>query len=651
MPVVKFVRAEKGSRLRTLDVRADDSDARDYIFEPSLTLLPHDKRPPLGIPVLDQGQEGACVGFALATVINVSLRARSTFGGGNRRSSKFDQVSARMLYEIAKRYDEWKGEHYDGTSPRGAMKGWHHHGVASEQAWSSKGHRTKDGLWNTDRAFTIARVEEAKRRPIGAYYRLLDSDIGHLQAALIEGDAILASAWVHDGWDQKNLKSRRGIAYPTIPFQSRAKGLHAFAMVGYTPDGFIIQNSWGRSWGKNGLALLHYEDWMEHRQDAWVSRPGPETRNSKGRPSVFVVGFAGSSVAQGKDALVRISGDGLELSSPEVLSYLINTGDRGALSTGGSLTTSLTQLPGMAQRVLAAPKLADGFHHVMLYAHGGLNSETYAVTVADRLWGMAKNQGICPYVFIWESSWDESLLGYLKSEDDQTGPAGFSFGDAWSKFRDDLGKIIDKGQQWMGEKLAPAVRTAFWNEMKGRCEGATKPKGGAALFLDELIKAMKTTPGERYKIHLVGHSAGSIFHGFLYENVLRAQLAMMPNVSLASIQFLAPAISVDRATQAFFTGGIGAVPVANFLVHTLAPADEESDSIVLYPSSLLTYVANHLESAEGRVPILGIRKDFQSAPVTFATEQNATHSHRHGEFDDKGHEIEAVIQSIGKSMY
>ena len=169
MPVVKFVRAEKDSRLRTLDVRADDSDARDYIFEPSLTLLPHEKRPPLGIPVLDQGQEGACVGFALATVINVSLRARGTSGGGNRRASKFDQVSARMLYEIAKRYDEWKGEHYDGTSPRGAMKGWHHHGVASEQAWSSKGSRTKGGLWVTDRAFTIARVEEAKRRPIGAY--------------------------------------------------------------------------------------------------------------------------------------------------------------------------------------------------------------------------------------------------------------------------------------------------------------------------------------------------------------------------------------------------------------------------------------------------------------------------------------------------
>lgn len=315
MPVIRFPGGNKDTRLRTLDVRADDSDARDYIFAPSLTLLPEAKKPLTGIPVLDQGREGACVGFALATVINVSLRARDI----NRRPRQFSQVSARMLYEIAKRYDEWKGEHYDGTSPRGAMKGWHHHGVASEAVWSSKGKLTKAGLWITDRAFTVERAEEAKRHPIGAYYRLVDSDVGNMQAALIEGDAVLASAWVHDGWDQKNLRVRRGIAYPTIPFASRSKGLHAFAIVGYTPHGFIIQNSWGRKWGRNGLALLHYEDWMEHRQDAWVSRPGPETKDAKGRPTVFVAGFAGSTVALGKDAQVRSSVDGLDFSNPEIL--------------------------------------------------------------------------------------------------------------------------------------------------------------------------------------------------------------------------------------------------------------------------------------------------------------------------------------------
>jgi hypothetical protein len=337
MPVINI--GEKVSRrgFRTLDVRADDTDARDYIFEPSLALLPHEKLPPTGIPVLDQGQEGACVGFALATVINVSILQRDGIPSSKRsQSKKFDQVSARMLYEIAKRYDEWKGEHYDGTGPRGAMKGWHHHGVASEHVWSSKGYRNKKGLWIVDRAFTIEREEEAKKRPIGAYYRLIDSDVGHLQAAIVEGDAVLASAWVHDGWNPRQKRSTYpGTVYPVIPFQQSAKGLHAFAIVGYTPDGFIVQNSWGTDWGKDGIAILSYDDWMEHRQDAWVSRPGPETRDHKGRSAIFVVQFAGTSAGRASDANVRSSGDGLGISNPEVLSYLINTDDRGALSTSG----------------------------------------------------------------------------------------------------------------------------------------------------------------------------------------------------------------------------------------------------------------------------------------------------------------------------
>ena len=29
-----------------------------------------------------------------------------------------------MLYEMARRYDEWPGENYEGSSARGAMKGW-----------------------------------------------------------------------------------------------------------------------------------------------------------------------------------------------------------------------------------------------------------------------------------------------------------------------------------------------------------------------------------------------------------------------------------------------------------------------------------------------------------------------------------------------
>jgi hypothetical protein len=68
-------RSKDGS-LHTLDIRSDDSDARDYIFQPSLSLLPPTVDHRGCAPVLDQLTEGACVGFALATVINVSHFSR-----------------------------------------------------------------------------------------------------------------------------------------------------------------------------------------------------------------------------------------------------------------------------------------------------------------------------------------------------------------------------------------------------------------------------------------------------------------------------------------------------------------------------------------------------------------------------------------------
>lgn len=37
-------------------------------------------------------------------------------------------------------------------------------------------------------------------------------------------------------------------------------GGHAISIVGYTKTGFIIRNSWGKSYGQNGYAILKYED-------------------------------------------------------------------------------------------------------------------------------------------------------------------------------------------------------------------------------------------------------------------------------------------------------------------------------------------------------------------------------------------------------
>src|SRR5262245_1437610 len=102
-----------------LEGRPDTLDFRDRMFEPTVMELPTER--PLanylkaGVPILDQGQEGACTGFGLATVVHYLLRTRKVVPDRG-------EVSPWMIYEMARRYDDWPGERYEGSSARGAMK-------------------------------------------------------------------------------------------------------------------------------------------------------------------------------------------------------------------------------------------------------------------------------------------------------------------------------------------------------------------------------------------------------------------------------------------------------------------------------------------------------------------------------------------------
>src|SRR4051812_24244350 len=117
---------------RILNARPDTLDFRDKMYEANLyevpTIMDLKEYKNWKVPILDQGQEGACTGFGLATVANYLLRRRKIVPDPK-------PVSARMLYEMAKRYDEWPGEEYSGSSARGAIKGWYKHGVCGDECW------------------------------------------------------------------------------------------------------------------------------------------------------------------------------------------------------------------------------------------------------------------------------------------------------------------------------------------------------------------------------------------------------------------------------------------------------------------------------------------------------------------------------------
>lgn len=110
--------------------------------------------------------------------------------------------------------------------------------------------------------------------PGGAYYRVMHRNIRDMHAAIAETGILYTTLMVHEGWDRPGPETTKltyvlsgnllHLELPIIARKGRADGGHAVAVVGYTRDGFVIQNSWGESWGNGGFALLPYEDWMLH---------------------------------------------------------------------------------------------------------------------------------------------------------------------------------------------------------------------------------------------------------------------------------------------------------------------------------------------------------------------------------------------------
>ena len=136
-----------------------------------------------------------------------------------------------MLYEMAKRYDEWDGEEYSGSSCRGAIKGWYNMGVAEDSFWKYVPNRP--GQMSLDAA------KNARSTTIGAYFRLKNR-ISDFHSAINEAGVVYCSATVHDGWSDENIVDK------VIPYDDdEPKGGHAFAIVGYNDKGFWVQNSWG----------------------------------------------------------------------------------------------------------------------------------------------------------------------------------------------------------------------------------------------------------------------------------------------------------------------------------------------------------------------------------------------------------------------
>lgn len=169
-------------------------------------------------PVLDQGSEGACVGFGwvgefLAEPVVPSTPI--TESAGNRLAIKF--------YKEAQTIDEWPGEDYSGTSVLAGAKTMQKHGYISGYRW----------------CFSLPDLRDA---------------------IVSEGPVVIGVNWYSSMYSAPN-----GV----VKVEGEKVGGHCILVVGYDPqklingrrtEAYLWRNSWGSDYGINGSAWITAHD-------------------------------------------------------------------------------------------------------------------------------------------------------------------------------------------------------------------------------------------------------------------------------------------------------------------------------------------------------------------------------------------------------
>jgi len=192
--------------------------------------------------IQDQGQTGACVGFATADSV---LRWHFVKAG---RLGANEMLSPRFIWMSAKEMDEFTGTpttfvESAGTSLKTALDIARKFGVVKDNVLPFA-------------SGTLYQGEERTLYMLASQYKILNyvnlgRDPKQWRAWLAMNGPILTRLDVDDAW--MNAKATKGVLKKYVK-PSQPAG-HAVAMVGYDANRFIIRNSWGATaWGDKGYA-------------------------------------------------------------------------------------------------------------------------------------------------------------------------------------------------------------------------------------------------------------------------------------------------------------------------------------------------------------------------------------------------------------
>jgi hypothetical protein len=189
----------------------------------------------------DQGATGSCVGWASGDGL---IRWHLVNQG---RIARNERVSVRYLWMAAKESDTFISQpttfiENAGTSLKAALDIARKFGIVLERVVPFNSGKLYPG---DEKSFYAL----ASRLKIASYFNLRDN-FANWRSWLATSGPLLVRLDVDATWDQATATGGNLDTYQP----ATRRGGHAVTIVGYTPDRFIVRNSWGAAWGDKGFA-------------------------------------------------------------------------------------------------------------------------------------------------------------------------------------------------------------------------------------------------------------------------------------------------------------------------------------------------------------------------------------------------------------
>lgn len=178
--------------------------------------------------VLDQGSEGACVGFGWSAELAAKPKVYPT-----------DNEFAKILYHRAQQLDEWPGEDYSGTSVLAGVKAVQEH-------------------------------KDEYDRPLVGEYRWAFGVEDILRTVAYKGPVVLGITWYNNMYqpDEENYIHAEGdivgghciLLNGVYIVRNDVNGPFDYSNVNKDKSAVKLHNSWGADWGVDGEAWLSVTD-------------------------------------------------------------------------------------------------------------------------------------------------------------------------------------------------------------------------------------------------------------------------------------------------------------------------------------------------------------------------------------------------------